>query len=388
MTPGSESLREAAQSLLDSDAAPWMSLYMPVDPARPRIQLRNLLGQLRDEAPHVGLSRAEVDPLLAPAENLLRESLQPDEELDGVALFLTPNPERATLLPLPFAPSRVAQIDERPCLRPLWRGIEPDGLFYVLSLWGGGAQLHSASRYHINVVSPDDFPTSLNAVLRADVHIESKLDWPTPPPDADEDGRGAPVLYRSQGDIRRKDYVEAGLLRFFRRLDDRLRPRLGEKSAPTPLVLAGPNELCRLYRKASRYHHLMEEEVKDPVRIQGTTALHRRAWEIVHPQFEQPRKKAIDRFHASPERTAAGPGPVLLAAVEGRIDSLFVAEEPVAWGLFDDATHSVTLHSERQAGDVEFLNAATAKTLQAGGTVYVSDAAVPHGGAVAALLRY
>lgn len=385
----SGSLREAARSLLEVNAAPWISLYMPVDPARNRIQLRNLLGQLRDDASHVGMTRSDIDPLLAPAENLLRDSMSSGEELDGVALFLSPESETPTLLPLPFAPSLISQIDERPWLRPLWRGIEPDGHFYVLSLWSGGAKLHRASRHQIDVIPSGGSQNSLNAVLRADVHVESRLNWPTPASDADEDARRRPVIYKSQNDIRDKDYVEAGLLRFFRRLGDRVRPLLGEESGPTPLVLAGPTELRRLYHKANSYHHLLEEGVEDPIRRRGTADLHRRAWEIVHPHFDQSRTDAHDQFHATPDRTAANPGSVLLAGVEGRIDTLFVAETPVVWGTYDADAHSVQVHSDRHAGDVEFLNAATAMTLQSGGTVYVTDAAdVPNGGCVAALLRY
>jgi hypothetical protein len=366
-----------------------MSLYMPVDPARNRIQRRNLLGQLRDDAPHVGLTKADIDPLLASAEDLLRESIEVNEESEGIALFLTPDAERPTLLPLPFAPSLVAHVDARPWVRPLWKGLEPDGHFYVLSLWGGGAQLHRASRYQISVVPPGGTQHSLNAILRADVHIESELNWPTPAADADENTRRSPVIYKSQDDIRHKEYVEAGLLRFFRRLNDRVRSLLGEAPGPTPLVLAGPTEVRRLYHTANSYHHLMEEGVEDPVRRQGPADLHQRAWEIVKPLFDQPRTDALDQFHASPERTAANPGSVLLAAVEGRIDTLFVAEDPVVWGAFDADAHSVRVHPERQAGDSEFLNAATAATLQSGGTVYVTDADdVPDGGPVAALLRY
>lgn len=388
-TTGSISLREAAQSLLDANAAPWMSLYMPVDPARNRIQLRNLLGQLRDDAPNVGLTRAEVDPLLAPAEARLRESMESDEEWDGVALFLSPEADSPTLLPLPFVPSLVAQVDEQPWLRPLWRGIEPDGPFYVLSVWGGGAKLYRASRHQIDVIPPVGTQNSLEAVLRADIHIESELDMPTPAADAAEPPKRSPVIYRSQDDIRQKDYVEAGLLRFFRRLDERIRPLLGDESGPTPLVLAGPTTLRRLYRDANSYHHLVDEGVEDPIRRKGLAELHRRAWDIVQPQFDQSRIDALDQFHSTPERTAANPGSVLLAGVEGRIDTLFVEESPAVWGRFDPEAHSVRVHDERRVGDIEFLNAATSATLRAGGTVYVTDAdEVPSEAAVAALLRY
>ncbi|MFP4228508.1 MAG: hypothetical protein ACLFTE_06750 [Salinivenus sp.] len=386
---GSRSLRESAHALLDTTAAPWLSLYMPVDPARNRIQLRNLLGQIRDDASHVGLTRADIDPLLGPAEGRLREAIQSDAEMRGVALYLTPNPQSSELLPLPFAPSLVAQVEDRPWLRPLWRGLEPDGLFYVLSLWGGGARLHRASRYHMDVVPLEGGRVPLNAVLQQDIHIESKLDLPTPSSNADAADPQSHAIYRGQDDIRRKRYVESGLVRFFRRLDDRLRSVLGDAPGPTPLVLAGPAELRRLYHKANTYHHTLAAGVEDSSRIQGPSELHRRAWDLVAPHFDRAWTDALDQYHASPARTAANPGSVLLASVEGRVDTLFVAESPVVWGTFDDDAHSIRIHQERQVGDIEFLNAATAATLQSGGTVYVTEPdGVPNDGPVAALLRY
>lgn len=46
-------------------------------------------------------------------------------------------------------------------------------------------------------------------------------------------------------------------------------------------------------------------------------------------------------------------------------------------------------HADREVGDTELLNGAVVRTLQSGGTVYVTDAAdVPEESSIAALLRY
>ncbi len=364
-------------------------MYMPMDRTRNRIQLRNLMGAVREEAAHVEMSREEIDDLLAPAASMLDDALRATPRPEGLALFLTPEDEEPTFVDLPFAPPLSARIEEGIYLRPLWRGLEPDGRFYVLSLWGGGAKLHRGSRHRFDLVPAMGSTDSLDAVLRSDEQIREALDWRTQSPNDNTPADRRPVLYRSQKDIRLKGHVNEGLLRFFRLMDDRLRSFFGEEPTAVPLVLAGPKALRQVYRKANSYRHLLDEGVEDPARIGGSAVLHRRAWTLVRPRFDRDRESVLDEFRSNAERTASTPESVLLAAREGRIDTLFVAEEPAVWGRIKEADHTVHVHEQRETGDIDLLNAATAETLQNGGTVYVTDVAgVPNESSVAALLRF
>lgn len=364
-------------------------MYLPIDSSRNRIQLRNLMGELREEAAYVNMSREEVDDLLEPAAALLDDALRATPRSEGLALFLTPDAEEPMFIDLPFAPPLCARFEEKVHLRPLWRGLEPDGRFYTLSLWGGGAKLHRGSRYRFDLVPAMGSTGSLDAVLRSDELIQEKLDWRTQSPDDTTPADRRPVLYRSQEDIRLKAHVNEGLLRFFRLLDNRLRSFFGAEATPVPLVLAGPEALRQVYRKANRYRHLLDEGIEDPVRMGGASVLHRRAWELVRPHFDRDRTTAIEQFQDRRDQTAAGAEAVLLAAREGRVDSLFVAEAATVWGIFDDTNHTVQVHAQRETGDIDLLNAATAETLQNGGTVYVTDAdGVPAPSPIAALLRF
>lgn len=347
------------------------------------------MGELRAEAARVEMGREAIDDLLSPAASLLEKALRATPRPDGLALFLTPDTEESTVLDLPFAPSLCARFEDRVHLRPLWRGIEPDGRFYVLSLWGGGAKLHQGSRYHFDLVPAMGSTDSLDAVLRSDKQIQEALDWRTQSPDDTTPTDRRPALYRSQKDIRLKAHVNEGLRRFFRLLDDRLRSFFGDEPTSVPLILAGPQVLRRVYRKANCYRHLLDDGIEDPARMGGPTVLHRRAWELVRPYFDRDRESALDDFHAGPERTATTPASAVLAAREGRIDTLFVAEDPAIWGVFDEANHTVQVHQQRAAGDVDLLSAAMTEALQKGGTVYVTDAdGVPGEAPIAALLRF
>ena len=191
-----------------------------------------------------------------------------------------------------------------------------------------------------------------------------------------------------------KRYVKEGILRFLRTLDNEVRDVLSNTPTETPLLLAGIEELRGLYRQVNSSPHLLDEAIETSViepetRTWDADAVHEKAWPLVRPHFEADRHEAIDRFHAAPERTAGNPGSVLLAAEEGRIDTLFVAETPQVWGRYDEEDHAVHAHGERRPGDSELLNAAVIRTLQADGTVYVTDAAdVPEGGPIAALFRF
>lgn len=394
-TIGPTDVRDTVLSLLDTETGPWASISMPVE--RPwneaetnRVRLRSLLDEVRDEASRMGLSATDVDAMLAPATDLHEVPSFWEGDLEGLALFLSP--DEATVLRLPFAPAVFAGIDDRVHVRSLWRHLEPDGTVYVLGLSAGGAALFRASRYDAEEV-PLEGPTTLDEVLEFDEHIPS-LQYHTGSSPGSGKGGERSAMFFGHEDAGDKRYVKEGVLRFFRTLDNQVRDVLGQDSTQVPLLLAGVEEVRGLYHKVNQYPHLLdasiEESVIDPeTREWDADELHRRAWKVVRPRFDEDRKEAIDQFRAAPERTAGNPGSVLLAAAEGRVDTLFVAEDPMVWGTFDEDAHTVRIQSDRQVGSTEFLNAAAARTLQSGGTVYVTDASdVPEGGPIAALLRY
>lgn len=395
-TVGPSTLRATIRALLDRDTGPWVSLYAPVDRAwnktpTNRARLRSLIDEARDQAAAVALSTPDMEALLAPVTALRNAPRFWQNNLSGVAAFSAPDAHVA--LRLPFAPTMTAAVDPLVHVRPLWRYLEPNGTFYALGLSAGGVALFRGSRHHMEPVPLDDGPTSLDDVLQFDEHIQSLRYHTKTPPGSGKGGRRSAIFYGHE-DAGDRRYVKEGVLRFFRALDNEVRAVVESVRPPPPLVLAGVEELRGLYRQVNKYAHLLDEAVETSViepesRTWDADALHRRAWTVVRPRFDEDREDARNRFESQPERTAANPGSALLAATAGRVEALFVAERPRVWGTLNDDRHAVQQHDERAPGDIEFLNAAAVRTLQTSGTVYVSEAAeVPAGGPIAALLRY
>lgn len=79
----------------------------------------------------------------------------------------------------------------------------------------------------------------------------------------------------------------------------------------------------------------------------------------------------------------------VLAAVDGRVETLFVALETHRWGRLDSKTREIEIAPEPGDESEDLLDRAAVETFLHGGTVYaVDEGGVPGTGVLAALLRY
>ena len=80
---------------------------------------------------------------------------------------------------------------------------------------------------------------------------------------------------------------------------------------------------------------------------------------------------------------------VVVAAVDGRVDVLFVAVGIRAWGTYASQTRTVAIGDEASGHHEDLLNLAAIHTVLNRGTVYaLPPAEMPDGSSVAAVLRY
>jgi hypothetical protein len=79
----------------------------------------------------------------------------------------------------------------------------------------------------------------------------------------------------------------------------------------------------------------------------------------------------------------------LLGAVDGRVESAFIALGEERWGHFDPASRKVEVHEERRLGDEDLLDRLAIQTLDQSGAAYVVPRSeIPGGGLVAVVFRY
>jgi Bacterial archaeo-eukaryotic release factor family 3 len=157
------------------------------------------------------------------------------------------------------------------------------------------------------------------------------------------------------------------------------------------LCLAGVASLFPLYRKANTYAYLLEEGVPGNPDRESIETLHGQAWTIVESFFAQTRQKEATRYieYAATGKTSHAVREIVLAAYDGRVESLFLEADQEQWGTFNPATRMLHIHQQARFNDDDLLDVAATQTLLHGGSVYVvGPMHMPDEGPLAAVLRY
>ncbi len=377
---------DQVRELITHDAGPCVSLFLPTHRTAPEseqdpIRLKNLLAEAEEVLARVGLRPPETRELLGPATGLHDLEGFWRYQADGLAIYLAAGFARFFRLPLELP--ELAVVTERFHVKPLLPLLATDGRFFVLAISGNEVRLLEGSRQRVDEVELDDVPESLAEALRYD-DLEKERTFHV----AGRGGRSGPAIFHGHGIGDEVDRVLHE--RFLREVDAGLWEILREQRAP--LVVAGVEELRAIFREVTRYGHVLEDGIEGNPEELRPEELHARAWELVGPVFDREREEAVSRFA---ERAGRGEGAtadlrqVVLAALDGRVETLFVAVGEQRWGTFDEGTREVALHAERAPRDEDLLDRAAVLTLATSGSVYaVALDRVPGAGEIAAVLRY
>jgi release factor family 3 len=366
------------------EQGPHVSLFMPTASASAEIQqgpirFKNLISEVESQLKEQEMRKPEIEALLNPAQEGLQDDDFWQHQSDGLAFFLAREFPQSFCLAERF--EELAVVEHRFHLKPLFPLISGDGAFYVLALSQNRVRLFQGSRYHISeVILGDEVHRSLADALGHDL-TEEHLQFHT------GGGDVSSRIYHAQG--AGKDDVKPELRKFLWLLDEGLKKSLAHTGAP--LVLAGVDYLLPIYRAVSGYPAVLEEGITGNPEARGGEALHEQAWQLVAPRFNARRSEARERFYAmaSQEKSSNRLTEVLLAAVDGRIETLFLANGARQWGTFDAEKRVIDLHDAAHPNNEDLLDLAAVQTYLNGGTVYVvKPGEVPGGDLSAAVLRY
>ena len=370
------------QTLMTLGADPCVSVFMPAHRAGPAIQqdpirLKNLLREAERRLLERGQRPRDAGALLEPARAIIEQSSFWRRQGDGLALFLAPSLAQAHRLPV--AVEERVVVNDRFHLKPLVRLLSGDGRFHVLALTLHGVRLFEGTRHSLAEVDVPGAPASVEDALLYDTP-ERQLQTRTGP----VTGEGTIV----HGHARGQEDLKKDALVYFHRVDAAVMAVLRDDRSP--LVLAGVDYLIPLYRSATRHPGVAAEAVTGNPDGLGRDELHRQAWSLVEPVFQQAERDAEARYRelAGTGRTSADLAATLVAAHQGRIDSLFVSQAEV-WGRFDPASGRVETRGAPRPGDDDLLDVAAMRTLTTRGAVYLrAPDRMPDSGPVAAVLRY
>lgn len=371
--------------LVEASSSPAVSMYLPTHRFGPEIQqdpirLKNLMRQTEQRLEALGLRSPEAAEILEPAKKLHADGLFWHHQREGLAVFLSKGFDAHYRLPIRF--DELVVVSERFHVKPLLPFLTGDGRFYVLALSQNHLRLLEGSRHSVSEVDVDDLPKSLKDALGEETW-QATLQFHTGAPSAG--GERAAVFHGHGAGGEEKDE----LLRFFRRVDAALTDFLGDDRSP--LVLAGIEHYFPIYREANNYPGLVDGGVAGNPDSASADELHDRALALVAPLFEKERNAAAARYRelAGTGKTSNDVAETVAAAVDGRVESLFVAVGRQLWGRLDSDARRVVVHERAEPNDVDLLDLAAVRALQKGGKVYaVEPDAMPDGAPAAAVLRY
>jgi hypothetical protein len=374
---------DTMQSLLEPGAAPRVSIYLPthragVDMAQDPIRLRKLLGEARSELVVAGTRGPEADALLEAARRLEHASTFWEGQGDGLALFVEPGRTRDFRLPGPV--DELVVVADAYHVKPLWPLLAGSGAFHILALSRHRVRLLWADRYSVEPVDlPDDVPSDVEEAMR----------FADPEPQLQHravgragGGRVVAAFHGHGSGAERFGQVRTEA--FLRAVDQGVRSLV---DPTTPVLLAGVDELVATYRNLSRLHRLLDAHVSGNTDELSDGELHQRALAITEPISRQRMAADVASFGAAGNRAAVDMEPVVVAAMTGRIATLFLPARVQVWGTFDDGR--VSIHDERQPGDRDLLDLAGSAVWRLGGRLHVLEPdELPGPGPVAAILRY
>ena len=379
--------RAEVEQLASIQGQPTVSLYLPTHQAGPDtrenpIRYKNLLNEAEAQLGRAGWEQTDVDALLTSARELNDYRFWQNQR-QGLAVFVSGG-ERFVYR-LPYAPPELSVVATRVHLKPLLPLLTGDGHFFIISMSLNQARLFEATRHSVSEVPLEDMPTSLGEALKYDDFEPHAEHFTVSAPN-----RGDAALVQGQGGG--EDARKTNILRYFQAFDNGLRELLEPQGDRIPVVFAGDKGIFPIYREANHYKGLLETGVEGNPEGLSPEELHARAWEVVEPHFEAAREAQREAFAqaagADTGRAGSELEEVLLAALDGRVQTLFIPLSEQVWGEFDSEARTLTLKEEGPES-YDLYDAAAATTLQYGGTVYAAEPEdVPGEGAVAAIYRF
>mgnify|MGYP006277331131 CR=1 FL=1 len=373
------------RDLTEVEGPTCVSILMPTvagaDYDKNRIRFKTLVGRAEKLLECADCGSSEAEELLRPARQLITERPFWKASSRGLAMYLAPGVRRTYRLP--FEPEERANVGERFLTRPLVRLVARERRYMLLALGLGDNRLFEATPHTIREIPAENLPEGISETLRFDVFEKHLQGHAT----ARASGSGARMTFHGHGSS--KEDRTSQVSRYVHGVARGITALLAGETAP--LVVATLPYLLPVFRSACGYTHLANGSVAVDPGHMDVGELHRRSLEPAESVFAAELDQALERYGdaAAGGEASSDPAEVVLAAVDGRVSTLLLAEEGGLFGRLDRDSRKVEVREEPQEGDTDLADLAAARTLLTGGRVLsVPRERMPNRVTLAAIMRY
>lgn len=373
-----------------------VSIYIPthragkeVNNGKDAILFKNQLQKVKNTLIDRGMQEKKVREFLSPAYKLHEDTNFWHKQLEGLAVFIGEDHFSYYRVPLSF--DEFCSVTTTFNLLPLVPLFSDDGLYYVLAVSQDKVRLFEATRFYINELDTGDtLQQGLIEVLKyydfgKEIYNKSSSQGGgnmTPGKGSAVQGGGGPnpsgarggANFHGQGDTK-SDQDRPLIIEYFRNLNEGLKHYI--HSDRVPVVLAAVDYLHQMYKEASNgfQYKIMDEGLVGNYDTVNAKELHKQSWEIVEGYFKQERERSRKAYNdlAGTGRTSYNINEIVPAALNGRIDSLFVADGSHTWGRFHPENQDVEIHEDFQYGDDDLVGRSAVATILNSGHTFVVD---------------
>jgi|LJSS01.1.fsa_nt_gb hypothetical protein len=379
--------RELLELIHYEGKRPCVSLYLPTERVTSEahqnpVRFRNVLRRAHEELVQWGATPSQVHDILHPLEELAEREVYWLYQSDGLAVFAAPDYVHTYRLPVRFREE--VFVGERFVVTPLVPLFLANGQFLVLALEKYRVRLYAGGPSGLAEAERERLPLDLWKALQVDIP-EPVVQFRT----GLRLRRGHTHLVAHGHGYGRED-LKRLMAEYYRMVDRALVPLGNERKLP--LVLAGVEYEVAIYREISHYPVLLPDAIYGNPEQYSLSELHARAHQIVHQWSDAERRAMLERFwqqRGNSPKAAEELSTVVFAALQSRVEVLFIRLDVELWGIVDEAQQKLELVPAGTPRAVHLINEAAVRTVAAGGKVFAASAEeLPRDAAMVALLRY
>ncbi len=373
---------------MEKRALHCISIYLPMDKKGKeqnmhlaQASLKQSINKVKVTLTEHQMHKDEIANYLKPVVQLLDQVELWRNPSEGLVIFLDPE-EGMRLYQVPIAFKAKTYVSSRFYLNPLLALYHNNGRYYLLELSQDYIRLYKASRYGFKDMNIEDFaPNRLEEAVGFD-YKPKMLQFRS-----GQNVHGAGVFH---GHGEGKDDHRKELLTFFKAVDQGVKKAISDKSAP--LVLACVDYLFDLYKQASTYTELYQENIGGDPEFKVKTSLHQASWDLMEPHFAKPLAEKLTQFKElyHTQKTSYEIDEIINAALNGKVDTLFIENDIDLFGIYDIESNKVTIDDQQETYNTSLTNLAALETFRQGGQAYFlnSEEMPVTGSSMNALFRF
>jgi hypothetical protein len=364
--------RDRIRHLAREEGYNLISIFMPTvrkgtETEQNWIRFKNLLREAEKQLKGRGRRDSEVNDILKPAYDLLKNRSFLEHQREGLAVFMAPGSIKYYTLTESF--NEKLSIGEKYFLKPLAPFCREFVDYYLLALSHNKTRLFRGNKYELRRIDTGDMIDNMDDFMKYE-DPEKQLQFHTGT--GKTSGRRH-AMYHGHGaagdDSERKEY----LTRFFRIIDKGISGIIS--GGDSPLILAGIDYLIPLYREANSYSGLLDEVIDKNPDDMRPDELHRSSLDIIEGYYKRDLISVVSKYNdlKGTGRASADIVQVVKGAYSNRVDTLLIDPDFEVYGEFNMDNTEVNVRGGEEGGGIDLTELSFRETVLHDGDVYIID---------------